>query len=34
MSGVLVVAAGVPRAAGEEHDFWLLVVGYVIMRWR
>ena len=23
MSGVLVLAAGVPRAAGEEHDFWL-----------
>ncbi len=32
MTGVLVLAAGVPRAAGEEHDFWVLVVGYVIMR--
>jgi len=32
MSGVLVLAAGVPQAAGEEHDFWLVVVGYVIMR--
>ena len=32
MSGVLVLAAGVPRAAGEEHDFWLVVAGYVIMR--
>ncbi len=32
MSGVLVVAAGVPSAAGEEHDFWIVVVGYVIMR--
>ena len=32
MTGVLVVAAGAPRAAGEEHDFWVLVVGYVIMR--
>ena len=34
MSGVLVLAAGVPRAAGEEHDFWVVVVGYVIMRAR
>ena len=32
MSGVLVLAAGVPRAAGDEHDFWLVVAGYVIMR--
>ena len=32
MAGVLVVAAGIPRATGEEHDFWVLVVGYVIMR--
>ena len=32
MTGVLVLAAGVPRAAGEEHDFWLVVAGYVIMR--
>ena len=23
---------GVPRATGEEHDFWVLVIGYVIMR--
>ena len=32
MAGVLVVAAGVPSAAGEEHDFWILVAGYIIMR--
>jgi low temperature requirement protein LtrA len=32
MAGVLVVAAGIPRATGEDHDFWVLVVGYVIMR--
>ncbi len=32
MSGVLVVAAGVPGAAGEEHNFWIMVAGYVIMR--
>jgi low temperature requirement protein LtrA len=32
MAGVLVLAAGVPRATGEEHDFWVLVIGYVIMR--
>ena len=32
MSGVLVLAAGTPRAAGGEHDFGLVVVGYVIMR--
>lgn len=32
MTGVLVVAAGIPRAAGEEHDFGLVVAGYVIMR--
>jgi low temperature requirement protein LtrA len=32
MSGVLVLAAGVPRAAGAKHDFWLVVAGYVIMR--
>jgi low temperature requirement protein LtrA len=32
MTGVLVLAAGVPHAAGEEHDFRVLVVGYVIMR--
>jgi low temperature requirement protein LtrA len=32
MAGVLVVAAGAPRAAGEEHNFWIVVVGYLIMR--
>ncbi len=32
MAGLLVLAAGVPRAMGEDHDFWLLVAGYVIMR--
>lgn len=32
MTGVLVLAAGVPHAAGDEHDFGLLVAGYVIMR--
>lgn len=32
MTGVLVLAAGVPRAAGGDHDFWLVVAGYVIMR--
>jgi low temperature requirement protein LtrA len=32
MSGVLVVAAGAPRAASEEHNFWIVVVGYLIMR--
>ena len=32
MAGVLVVAAGIPRATGEDHDFWVLVAGYVIMR--
>jgi low temperature requirement protein LtrA len=32
MTGVLVLAAGVPRAAGEKHDFWIVVAGYVIMR--
>ena len=32
MSGVLVVAAGTPQAAGAEHDFRLVVVGYLIMR--
>jgi low temperature requirement protein LtrA len=32
VSGVLVVAAGAPVAAGEEHNFWVVVVGYVIMR--
>ena len=31
MTGVLVVAAGTPRAA-EHQDFGMLVVGYVIMR--
>ena len=31
MTGVLVVAAGTPRAA-EDQDFGMLVVGYVIMR--
>lgn len=31
MSGVLVLAAGVPRAF-DERDFTVLVVGYVIMR--
>jgi low temperature requirement protein LtrA len=32
MTGVLVLAAGAPRAAGEAHDFWVVVAGYVIMR--
>jgi low temperature requirement protein LtrA len=32
MTGVLVLAAGAPRAAGAEHDFWVVVIGYVIMR--
>jgi low temperature requirement protein LtrA len=32
MTGVLVLAAGAPRAAGAEHDFWVVVVGYLIMR--
>ena len=32
MTGVLVLAAGTPQAAGEEHDFGLIVAGYVIMR--
>ncbi|MFI6598228.1 low temperature requirement protein A [Nonomuraea sp. NPDC050536] len=31
MSGVLVLAAGVPRAF-EEHDFRIVFLGYVIMR--
>ncbi len=32
MAGVLVLAAGVPRAIGADEDFTLLVIGYVIMR--
>src|ERR1700712_4461012 len=32
MTGVLVLAAGVPRAAGQKHDFWIVGAGYVIMR--
>jgi low temperature requirement protein LtrA len=32
MTGVLVLAAGAPRAAGAEHNFWVVVAGYVIMR--
>ena len=32
MTGVLVLAAGAPRAAGAEHDFWVVVIGYLIMR--
>lgn len=32
MAGVLVVAAGVPRASGDEREFGVLVAGYVIMR--
>lgn len=32
ITGVLVLAAGVPRASGEEHGFGVLVLGYVIMR--
>ena len=32
MTGVLVLAAGAPRAAGSDHDFRLIVVGYLIMR--
>ena len=32
MTGVLVLAAGTPQAAGEDHDFVLIVVGYLIMR--
>ena len=32
MTGVLVLAAGTPLAAGGTHDFGLVVVGYVIMR--
>jgi len=32
MTGVLVLAAGAPHAAGAEHNFWIVVIGYVIMR--
>ena len=32
MTGVLVLAAGAPRAAGADHNFWVVVAGYVIMR--
>ena len=32
MTGVLILAAGTPAAQGEEHDFRILVVGYVVMR--
>lgn len=32
MTGVLILAAGIPAAQGEEHDFRTLVVGYVVMR--
>ncbi|MET0837228.1 MAG: low temperature requirement protein A [Marmoricola sp.] len=32
MTGVLVLAAGTPQAAGEDHNFGLIVVGYLIMR--
>lgn len=32
MGGALTLAAGTPRAFGEEHDFRVLVAGYVIMR--
>jgi low temperature requirement protein LtrA len=32
MTGVLVLAAGAPRAAGAEHNFWVVVIGYLIMR--
>jgi low temperature requirement protein LtrA len=31
MTGVLVLAAGAPRAAAQ-HDFWVVVIGYLIMR--
>ena len=32
MAGVLVLAAGVPRAIGADEDFTLIVIGYVVMR--
>ena len=32
MTGVLVLAAGAPRAAGAQHNFWVVVIGYLIMR--
>lgn len=32
MTGVLIVAAGVPRAQGATHDFRVVVAGYVLMR--
>jgi low temperature requirement protein LtrA len=32
MTGVLVLAAGAPGAAGTQHDFGLIVAGYLIMR--
>lgn len=32
MAGVLVLAAGIPRASATERDFGLLVAGYVVMR--
>jgi low temperature requirement protein LtrA len=32
MTGVLVVAAGAPQAAGGDHNFWIVVAGYLIMR--
>lgn len=32
MAGVLTLAAGIPRAFADEHDFRVLVAGYVIMR--
>ena len=32
MTGVLVLAAAIPRVTGPDHDFTLAVVGYAIMR--
>lgn len=32
MVGVLVLAAGIPRAQGSENDFGIVVIGYAIMR--
>lgn len=32
MTGVLVMAAGIPRAQGDHHDFRITVAGYVVMR--
>ena len=32
MTGVLVLAAGIPAVSGDRHDFRVLVAGYVVMR--